>query len=1011
MIQFLIRRPIGVLMILLALLCLGVISSLQLPISLLPDIDIPEINVQTQCPGKSAKQIEENIVKQLRNNFQQLDNIQDIQSESKNGSARIKLRFNHKTNLNIAYIEANEQLDRAMNSLPKDIERPQIIKASASDIPAFYINIIPDSTYTSKNQNLLELSHLTEYTLKKRIEQIPEVGFVDLSGLEHPEIMIIPQKNKLHSLGFTEAKLKNALQNQHHISGNILIRNGQYQYHLNYGQDISNINDIRNLWLRNPSGKLSQIKDIAEIQKKKQLSNGQYYYNNKQSLLMAISKQADARMQDLSISVNQCLVQLRKEYPQFQFEISRDQTQLLRYSIQNLFQSLIWGIILSIVIMFIFLRQVREPLLMAISIPTSLIICMLFFYIFGISINIISLSGLVLGVGMMIDNSIIVIDNISQYLEKNLSLDSACSKGTTEVIRPLLSSALTTCSVFIPLIFLNDLSGAMFFDQAMAVCLGLLTSFLVSIFILPVIFRLLYKNKKDLNVKAKNTPFFKLQKIYNKHIHTLLLRPRQNIGITFLLIPIGIVLFIWIPKSGMPDIKQQAFIANINWNEPISIEENAKRCQDVYSSISSESKMLNIQCGQNQFTLNTENNMDINQSHFYILTNDKYPTDQLKEKIKSFILQSYPNCILEFSPPKTIFEQLFKGQQAMLSAKFYSKNNRPLSNHELQEINTILQNHNLIAKSSKHLLNEGIHLNIKSAKLLLYDIQIDQFKQKLKTVFNQNKCFDIQSGSSQFPIHIGRKESDFNKRLISEKVANKKGIYYPIKEFIDIEKVQSFNSLKADHKGIYIQFDINTQEPELSIHKIEEATKNLSQINIAWEGDWLKTQDLLKQLIYVLGISILMLFFILAAQFESVTQPLIILLEILFDISGCLFLLIIFGQSLNLMSAIGIIVVCGIIINDSILKIDAINQLRRNGTPLLEAIHIGGSRRLRPIIMTSLTTILALIPLLFSSGLGADLQKPLALAIIGGMTIGTLISIYFIPMIYYVVYRKKENRA
>jgi multidrug efflux pump subunit AcrB len=292
-------------------------------------------------------------------------------------------------------------------------------------------------------------------------------------------------------------------------------------------------------------------------------------------------------------------------------------------------------------------------------------------------------------------------------------------------------------------------------------------------------------------------------------------------------------------------------------------------------------------------------------------------------------------------------------------------------------------------------------------KLLIYDVSYHSLFNKLKSSFNENNIGLLKSGNKFIPIIIGEKTELISDIINQAKVANNDNKLIPVKSLISISNTSDYKTILAGKEGEYIPINLSTNN--INIADIEKEVKSITnefQLEASYTGSIIRNRKLLKELSIVLLISVLLLYFILAAQFESLTQPLIVLLEILFDFSGALILLILFGYSLNIMSAIGIIVMSGIIINDSILKIDTINKLRRQNVPLLQAIKIGGKRRLKPIIMTSLTTILALFPLLLYSGIGAELQIPLALAVIGGMTIGTIVSLYFIPLAYWLIYKR-----
>ncbi|MFA5218119.1 MAG: efflux RND transporter permease subunit, partial [Bacteroidales bacterium] len=477
MVNFLIHRPIAVIMSFLAVLFLGLVTLFQLPVSLMPDIDIPEITVQSTSQGTPAREMEHSIIAPLRNQLLQVAHLADIESETRDGYGVIRMKFTHGTDINYAYVECNEKIDDAMNGLPRDLDRPRVVKASATDIPVFNLMISLKEENPDPSR-FLETSDFVKSVILRRIEQLPEVAMVDLSGAVESELVIRPDNDKMRSLGLTDQDILSALEGSSASIGNLMVREGYYQYHIQFTNYIRNTEDVANLFVGHGE-RIVRLHELAELEIKSQERKGIFLNRQKESLCLSIIKQANSRMADLKSSLEQMMETYRQEYPHLEFELEKDQTRILTYSISNLGQSLLFGALLAMLVMFLFLKDLRSPLLIAFSIPVSLVICLLFFYLFGISINIISLSGLILAVGMMIDNSIIVIDNINQYLDKGETIHKACIHGTNEVIRPLISSGLTTCAVFVPLIFLSGISGALFYDQAIAIAVGLAASFIV----------------------------------------------------------------------------------------------------------------------------------------------------------------------------------------------------------------------------------------------------------------------------------------------------------------------------------------------------------------------------------------------------------------------------------------------------------------------------------------------------------------------------------------------------
>ncbi|MEM6806113.1 MAG: efflux RND transporter permease subunit, partial [Bacteroidota bacterium] len=569
MISFLTDRPIAVLSAIFALIVMGLASTLRLPVSLMPDVEIPEITVKVQGQNQSARELEDALLAPLRRELLQVPELQEIESQTRANVGLIKLRLKHGTSVDYTFLEVNEQIDAAMSRLPRNIERPIVIKASSTDLPVFYINMgikaQVDSSIT--DQQFLALSEFAENVIRKRLEQLPEIALVDISGRQFSEIQIRPNLNRMQSLGITQEQLGQILEENNINLGSLLVRDGKYQFNIRLSSKLQTAQDIANVYVKS-GDKLFQIKDFASVTIAAQERTGAYLSQGRMAIGMAIIKQADARMATLKEKVAKQIRLFERDYPEISFSLSQDQTQLLDYSIDNLVQSLIWGSIFAFIMLFIFLKDPRAPWLIGLTIPLSVMISLSTFYVFNISINIISLSGLVLGVGLMIDNAIIVIDNIVQKLNSGLDVREACIQGTLEVIRPLLSSALTTSAVFLPLIFLSGVSGALFLDQALTVSIGLGSSLLVSITALPTLFRLLYSENKRVNSPKKPSFFM----VGYQSLMNLIWKYPIILGMLILGICLaGIYTGSKINIQKLPKLTQSELILELDWNEPLNI--------------------------------------------------------------------------------------------------------------------------------------------------------------------------------------------------------------------------------------------------------------------------------------------------------------------------------------------------------------------------------------------------------------------------------------------------------
>ncbi len=1019
MIRYLINRPISVIMAFIALFILGIITYLNIPVSLLPDIAIPEITIQISGDNTSARELENTAVTPIRNQLLQISKLRDIRTETRDGSAIVRLNFEYGTNTDLAFIEVNEKIDAAMNYLPKEITRPRVIKASATDIPVLNLNLTlkNEKEYDETDLNrFIELCDFSESVIKRRIEQLPQVAMVDMSGILSKQVIIIPDNNLLEECGLSFSNIESALHSNNVEPGSMIVRDGYYEYNIKFSAVLRTVEDIQNIYIRH-NDRIYQLKDLATVKIAPEKEKGMVLYGGKRAVTLSVIKQTEENMKNMQDALDKVINEFTNAYPDIEFHVSQNQTELLDYTISNLQQNLILAFVFVLLVSIVFLKDAKSPFIIGLSMFVSLIVCLLFFYLFHISLNVVSLTGLILALGMMVDNSIIVTDNIGQYRKLGYSIDEACVKGTNEVIGPMLSSALTTISVFVPLIFLSGIAGAIFFDQAFSVAVGLLVSYVTGIVLLPVLYRVIFtwkKEKKRQSDKVSKESDEWLFKAYDKGIDWVFSHKILTTIVMVLVLPLCVLLFMVIRKEKMPDINQNEMLVQIEWNENIHIEENLKRSIGFIQSIQDESIERSGLIGQQQFLLNREREQTSSESEIYIKTATPKEIPALKSKIEKEFANLYPQALITFAPIGTIFEKIFSTGEPDLVVEFYKKDrSKAPGMEEIKNIeNEIIKNTGEVPVGVS--FQNQLNLSIDREKLLLYKVSYDEVYKALKTAFKENKFATLRSYQQYLPIVMAGDEKTVwdvldNTLINGPENADGSRSKLSLGTFVAVSPALDLKTIIAGKSGEYIPLDFyKARHPENIVEVVTKDMGKFADWNIEFSGNFFSNKKMIDELMVILLISILLMYFILAAQFESLTQPLIVLLEIPIDICASLGLLILAGHSLNLMSAIGIVVTCGIIINDSILKVDIINQLRKTGIPLMEAIHEAGRRRLKAIMMTSLTSIVCMAPLLFSSDLGSELEKPLAIAMIGGMAIGTLVSLFVVPLAYWGIYRDKR---
>ncbi|MDR2139623.1 MAG: efflux RND transporter permease subunit [Tannerella sp.] len=1037
MIKFLLNRPVAVLMAFTACFIIGWATYFTLPVSLLPDIAIPEITVQVTGRNTSARELENTVVKPLRQQLVQVSHLREIHTETRDGAALIRLQFDFGTHTGLTFIEVNEKIDAAMNSLPRDAERPRVVKANVTDIPVFYLNLTlrpqpsGDGLRERKVESDARFPELCEFAgsvIQRHIEQLPEVAMVDITGMVNRQLRIEPDMRQLELAGFSLGDLEEALAASNMDVGSMTVRDGYYEYGIRFSALLRTPADVENIYLRKADGeRLFRLGELAKVSVAPVRETGFSLAGNERAVMLAVIKQSDENMSSLKKALQGVMDYFTAVYPDVVFSVSRNQTELLDYTVSSLKQNLALGFLFICLVAILFLGDVRSPAVIGLSMTASLVISLLFFYLFHVSLNIISLSGLILALGMMIDSSIIVTENIAQYRAAGLTLDEACDRGTTEVITPMLSSTLTTIAVFVPLVFMSGIAGAIFFDQAFAVTVGLLVSWFTGIMLLPVLYKLVYglPTRKRRRFRFRNpVKAHTLDRFYDRGIDFVFRHRRLCLSAVALTLPLCIWLFYGIPKSRMPDISRNELSAFIEWNENIHVHENRARIDSLFRAVAAGAVEYTAGVGQQQFLLNRDRELSVSESELYFRTVQPAGIPVLQRHITAWLREHYPAAVFSFAPPETVFEKIFATGEADIVAELHARNRAeiPLPAH-LHVLEDALRSRTG-RLSGGIAFDSQLNISVDRQKLLLYRVDWDEVYRTLKTLFRDNEVAVLRSYQQYLPIVLAGDEQSVEEMMRHTLVhtlpdENGRTETVPLQALVRITPGEDLKTLTAGKNGEYIPFRFHDVEdvPQLMADvrqcvretMLREAGREVWDVDFT--GGFFSSRRMLNELVVILFVSIGLMYFILAAQFESFLQPLIVLLEIPVDTAAALCVLWLCGHSLNLMSAIGIVVTCGIIINDSILKIDAINELRREGIPLMEAIHEAGRRRLRPIIMTSLTTVFAMVPLLFSSDMGSELQKPLSVAMIAAMTVGTPVSLFIIPPVYWLMYRKKERNS
>jgi multidrug efflux pump subunit AcrB len=989
-----------------ALLIAGWILAGKVPVSLLPDIAVPKIMIRVSYPNTPAAALEQNALRVIRESLAELDHLKNIESRAASHTGLIYLFFDHGTRMDLAYVEVNEKLDRLANALPADMERPQVMRINTADIPVIRLQVIPKD-----GSSYLEVSALAAHILKKRLEQIDGVSLVDINGQQTEVITVTPDEEKLAALGLDNAAVIQAIRGANSYLGNLSVKDGQYRYFVKLSNTLHVVNDIAKLPVSTKGGAIIALQEVARVELEAAAPMGYHLYNGREGLVITVQKQPGSRMNELVPKVKAAFEQFSKDYPNIDFAWTRDQTFLLDAGIDNLTQDLIYGGIMTVALLFMFLGNWATPTLMSISIPLSLIITFIFFYLFGISFNIISLSGLALGIGMLIDNSIVVVDSINRKGREGLSMADSSVAGTNAVMAPVISQVLTTVAVYAPLVLLSGMAGALVADQSIALTISLGVSLLVAFMLVPLLYTLFLRQSPG--KRGEDTVFYRrVAEGYHRMIGYIMRHKRLFFIATLLMMPLGCWIAVCLPVSSLPSINKKDRLLLVDWNEPIDAQENLRRTKQLNAVLQPWCKITESETGIRQFLLQQRENT-VTTAELYYSCRDHVFRVHADEEAGKWLQARYPDASWQLMDAPDAFTQLFLSETPYFEARFKALSN-DRSEIAYAKLEKALLSGGLQFRRGDGMVREpNVSITLDHHMMALYGIDRAAIEDVLRQLFGTLRISELKRFGDVRSIRLKTSRGTLEEKMSSH-VTAMNGVEYPLNRFVTLSYNDQQKFITADRSGVYgaITFTeqaIRKADPG-SLQRFITTIAAASGYSVDFTGQYFENRQQLHQLWWIFSIVLLLLYFILALQYESLLLPVLVMLTIPLGITGAMLLLWVAGGSLNVMTAIGLVVVLGLIVDDPILKVETLRKLEeryrqegytRDDRLLEQMIHEAGSTCLKPLLMVSLTTSIAMAPVLFVGGIGNELQRPLALVIIGGLTLGTFFTTWFIPLAYW----------
>jgi HAE1 family hydrophobic/amphiphilic exporter-1 len=1021
--QFAVKYPVTVLMLVLGIIFLGIISFGKLGTDLFPNLNNPKIYVELTAGEKPPEEIEKNYVDKIESLSMRQSDVVQVSSVSKVGSATITVEYDWNKDMDEAFLDLQKELNSfAQNS---DMENFTISQYDPNASPVMIVGFKND-----RITNMDELRKVADNYIRNELVRIEGIADVKLTGDEESQIVIETNNYLLSSFGITSDVIASQISNYNkNVSGGSIVDMGT-KYTVKGVTVLKDISDLENIIVgfkkasstSNSSSSQSTasttasgsvpvyLRDVATIKVENKDPKNIVTINGERCVGLSIYKEPKFNTVDAVKKLDKAFADLSKALPGYEFIKVQDQGNYIHNAIGEVKNTLLIGIFLAVLILYVFLRRIGTTLVISVAIPISIIATFNLMYFGHLTLNIMTLGGLALGAGRLVDDAIVVLENITRMREEGVPFKEAVIKGTGQVGGAITASTVTTIVVFLPIVYLHGASGEMFKDQAWTVAFALLSSLVVAMLVIPMLVSTLFPDKK----KNANMPAPLQFKGYSRFLEKTVEKRKLVILLSIVLIGVAALLIPHLGSEFMPGSESAGFTVNLKLPEGTSLERTfstaAKAEGIIREMLGDKINLVYCQAGKDN-TSSTAGSTGIegeNSASLKIILKENYASESGNAiALIDNYLKTVPDLEVSFTRDETALQTSLGTTEAPFVLEI-SGEEYPQLEKILNESKTILEKNsglfNLTTSMDKG--SPEVEIAIDRFRTSYYSVTVDRVISQIKNYLAGSTAGSFQKDGEMKDITV--KLEDVSLHQLKDLMITAGTIKVPLSELADIKTVITPTEITRRNQSRTCYIFANVSSNAAFDKVIKNATLALKAValpvnyKMEFTGEELKRKESTSNLSFALLLSLILVFMVLAAQFESIIQPFVIMLTIPLAGVGTILTFFILGKSLNMMAYIGIIMLGGIAVSNAIILIDRINQLREAGMGKKEAIVTAGSQRIRPILMTSLTTIFALIPLTIGIGESASLRAPMALAVIGGMVSSTLLTLIVIPCVYWV---------
>ena len=1019
-----INRPVAVAMLFLSIGFVGAISYVRLPIDLLPDVSYPKLVIYTTYTDVAPAEVERFVSAEIERSVSAVPGVERVESTSREGVSLVTLRFAWGTDMDFAALNVRERLDNIRDNLPELAARPVVLRTDPNSDPIMAISV-------AGRNDLRALRDLTEEVFKRRLEQLDGIAqAATLGGLER-EIQVDVDQRLLESFGITIDQVTAALAAANQSAPGGAVQRGRYRYSLRTLGEFQTVDEISDVVIRraagqgdNPAGRMVRLADIATITDGFAERESIARYRGQEAVGLLLFKESGANTVRVTQDVERVLEQLRRQYPELHVDVAMAQAGFIADAISNVVQSLLLGGLLAFLVLFLFLRDVRYPVAVALAIPISVIAVFPLLDFAGVSLNVMSLGGLALGVGMLVDNSIVVLENVFRHKELGASPEEAAAKGAEEVQGAIAASTLTTISVFGPIIYVEGVAGQLFRPLSLAVGFALMASLVVALTLLPTM-AARWKGTDVVQVprmfRGVLDRFDARFRVFAAWYHVWLERALRHKGRVALgalaLLVIGIGFGWMLERSVLPNVDQGAFEVRLTLPRGTPIDETeatAARLESVFLADPDVDAVFTRVGREAAVAGVEEEESGLNTAKLEVRLHDGASTARTLRRLGEPLRQFPPEAIAIETGRATALGRLLGGGESDLAVRVRGEDLDAAIRYAM-EIERRLQGDDALVNVRLETAagQPEIRVEINREKAASYGVEPRAVAETVERYMRGSVATQFVDFDRRIPVMV--RLPDERRRSI-ETLRDLRVNDVPLMELVTLREESGPAEIRRvdQARTATILADAGRNGLDEALEAVRTVLREAPpprglRADVGGENE--ERREGYRALAFAFGLAVLLVYMILAAQFESLIHPFTILLAVPLATFGATFALWIAGGGLNTMSLIGFVILVGIVVNDAIVKVDFINQMRAEGRTVRDAVLEAGRARLRPILMTTITTVLGLLPMALGLGRGADLRAPLAIAVIGGLISATALTLIVVPVAYELVEDTKVRLA